>query len=102
MSKITSNTKELALKQRDELLTALKTRFEGNLNRHQAVEWAKVQARLEARPEKLWSLDEMESTGGEPDVIGQDKKTGETIFNDCSAETPKGRTSLCYDRAAWD
>ena len=87
--------------QREELLKTLKTRFEKNLNRHKGLEWAKVQAKLEARPEKLWSLHEMESTGGEPDVVGQDKKSGEFIFFDCSAETPKGRVSVCYDREGW-
>ncbi len=84
--------------QREELLRALKARFEKNLNRHKGLEWAKVQAKLEASAEKLWSLHEMERTGGEPDVVGQDKKTGEYIFFDCSAESPKGRTSVCYDR----
>ena len=88
-------------KQREELLKALKARFEKNLNRHKGLDWAKVQARLEANPEKLWSLNEMESTGGEPDVVGQDKKSGECIFFDCSAETPKGRVSVCYDREGW-
>ena len=83
---------------REELLKALKARFEKNLNRHKGLEWAKVQSRLEANAEKLWSLNEMESTGGEPDVVGHDKKTGEYIFFDCSAETPKGRVSVCYDR----
>ena len=87
-------------KQREELLRALKTRFEKNMNRHKGLEWAKVQAKLEANTEKLWSLNEMERTGGEPDVVGYDKKTGEYIFHDCSAETPKGRRSLCYDREA--
>ena len=90
--------KELSPKQRDELLAALKARFEKNMARHQGLVWAKVQARLEANPEKLWSLQEMERTGGEPDVVGQDKKTGEYVFYDCSAESPKGRTSICYDR----
>ena len=94
--------KELSPKQREGLLTALKTRFEKNLNRHKGLDWAKVQARLEANPEKLWSLNEMERTGGEPDVVGHDKKTGEYIFFDCSAQSPKGRTSLCYDREALD
>jgi hypothetical protein len=87
-------------KQREELLRALKTRFEQNMNRHQGLEWAKLTAKLEANPEKLWSLGEMERTGGEPDVVGHDKKTGEYIFCDCSAESPKGRRSLCYDREA--
>src|SRR6267142_2585750 len=90
--------KELSPKQREELLSALKARFEKNMNRHQALEWAKVQAKLEANPEKLWSLNEMERTGGEPDVVGHDKKSSDYIFYDCSAETPKGRVSLCYDR----
>ena len=102
MKNITNNKKTLSTKQREELLTALKARFEKNLNRHKGLEWAKVQARLEASPEKLWSLNEMERTGGEPDVVGQDKKTGEYIFFDCSAQSPKGRTSLCYDREALD
>jgi hypothetical protein len=92
--------KDLNAKQREELLNTLQARFEKNMNRHQGLAWAKVQARLEAHPEKLWSLNEMESTGGEPDVVGQDKKTGEFIFYDCAAESPKGRRSVCYDRAA--
>ena len=87
-------------KQREELLSVLKTRFEENMNRHKGLEWAKVQAKLEANPEKLWSLNEMERTGGEPDVVGYDKTTGEFIFYDCAAESPKGRRSICYDRAA--
>lgn len=86
--------------QREELIRALKARFENNMNRHEGLEWIKVQARLEANPEKLWSLNQMESTGGEPDVVGDDKKTGEYIFYDCSAESPKDRRSLCYDREA--
>jgi hypothetical protein len=86
--------------QRDELLRTLKTRFEKNMNRHKDLEWAKVQARLEANPEKLRSLSEMERTGGEPDVVGHDEGTGEYIFYDCSAESPKGRRSVCYDREA--
>jgi len=90
--------KELSPKEREGLLKALKGRFEKNLNRHKGLEWARVQAKLEGNAEKLWSLNEMEKTGGEPDVIGQDQKTGEYIFFDCSAETPKGRTSVCYDR----
>ena len=89
---------ELPPKQREELLGALRDRFHKSMNRHKGLAWAKVQARLEAYPEKLWSLYQMESTGGEPDVVGQDKKTGEYIYFDCSAETPKGRTSVCYDR----
>jgi len=97
-----TNKKDLSPKEREELLEALKSRFEKNLNRHKGLDWAKVQARLEANPEKLWSVNEMERTGGEPDVIGQDKKTGEFIFVDCSEQTPSGRVSLCYDRAALD
>jgi hypothetical protein len=92
--------KDLKTKQREELLRALKARFEKNLNRHKGFEWAEVQARLEADPEKLWSLNEMERTGGEPDVVRYDKKTGEYIFYDCSAESPKGRRSICYDGEA--
>ena len=92
--------KELSPKQREELLNTLKARFEKNMNRHKGLAWAKVQAKLEAHTEKLWSLNEMESTGGEPDVVGYDKKTGEYIFYDCSAESPKGRRSVCYDREA--
>ena len=98
----TSNKKELSQKQREELLTALKARFEKNMNRHRSLEWAKVRARLEANTEKLWSLNEMERTGGEPDVVGHDQKTGEYVFYDCSAESPKGRTSVCYDREGLD
>lgn len=94
--------KELSPRQREELLRALKARFEKNMDRHKGLEWAKVQARLEAGAEKLWSLNEMEKTGGEPDVVGRDKKTGEYIFFDCSAETPRGRTSVCYDREGLD
>jgi len=96
------NKRELSSKQREELLKALKDRFEKNLNRHKGLDWAKVQARLEANAEKLWSLAEMERTGGEPDVVGQDNKLGEFVFFDCSAQSPKGRTSLCYDREALD
>nr|WP_274365624.1 MULTISPECIES: DUF4256 domain-containing protein [unclassified Paenibacillus] len=95
-----SNNKELPPEQREEILITLKTRFEKNMNRHQGLEWAEVQAKLEANPEKLWSLNEMERTGGEPDVVGYDKNTGEYIFYDCSAESPKGRRSICYDREA--
>ena len=94
------NKKELSPKQREELLNTLKARFEKNMNRHQGLEWAKVQAKLEANTEKLWSLNAMESTDGEPDVVGHDKKTGEYIFYDCSVESPKGRRSLCYDHEA--
>src|ERR1051325_8497923 len=90
--------KEMSPKQREELRSALKARFEKNMNRHKGLEWAKVQKKLEANPEKLWSLHEMERTGGEPDVVDHHKQTGEYIFFDCSAETPKGRTSVCYDR----
>jgi hypothetical protein len=92
-----SNKKDLSAEQREELLRALKARFEKNMNRHKGLEWAQVQAKLEANAEKLWSLNEMERTGGEPDVVGHDKKTGEYIFYDCSAESPKGRRSVCYD-----
>ncbi len=100
MNSTTTNKKELSTEQRVALLKALKARFEKNMNRHQGLEWAKVQAQLEANTEKLWSLNEMERTGGEPDVVGHDKTTGEYIFFDCSAESPKGRRSLCYDREA--
>ena len=102
MSNINSNKTKLSSEQRVELLRALKARFEKNMNRHKGLEWAKVQAKLEANTEKLWTLNEMERTGGEPDVVGQDKKTGEYVFYDCSPESPKGRTSLCYDREALD
>jgi hypothetical protein len=94
--------KELSPKRREELLSTLKARFEKNVNRHKGLEWAAIQAKLEANTEKLWSLNEMERTGGEPDVVGHDKKTGDYIFIDCSPETPKGRTSVCYDREALD
>src|SRR6187200_1744505 len=97
-----SNKRKLSSEQGEELLRILKARFEKNMNRHEGLEWAKVRARLEADTEKLWSLNEMERTGGEPDVVGHDKKSGEYIFFDCSAETPKGRTSFCYDREALD
>lgn len=97
-----SSLKELSSKQREELLAALKVRFEKNMNRHPGLEWAKVQSKLEASPEKLWSLNEMEWTGGEPDVVDHDKKTGEYLFFDCSPETPKGRVSVCYDREGWE
>src|SRR5246127_1095187 len=90
----------LSKEQREELLRALKARFEKNMNRHKGLEWAKVRAKLEANTEKLWSLNEMERTGGEPDVVGHDKKTGEYIFYDCAAESPKGRRSFCYDEKA--
>ena len=94
------NQKPLSPKQRQEILKTLKVRFEENMNRHAGVEWPKVLARLEADVEKLWSLNEMERTGGEPDVVGNDKKTGEYFFYDCAEESPKGRRSLCYDREA--
>ncbi|MFY9673182.1 MAG: DUF4256 domain-containing protein [Terriglobales bacterium] len=97
-----TNKKELSVGQCNELLGALKNRFEKNMNRHEGLEWSQVQAKLEAKTEKLWSLSEMERTGGEPDVVGHDKKTGEYIFYDCSAESPKERRSLCYDRDALD
>ena len=100
MNNMNSNKKKLSPEQREELLRTLKARFEKNLSRHKGLEWAKVQTRLEADPEKLWSLNEMERTGGEPDVVGHDKKSGEYIFYDCSAETPAGRRSVCYDREA--
>ena len=105
MKNSTSTKKQLSPKQREELLAALKARFEKNLNRHKGLKWVKVQSRLcgmEASAKKLWSLNEMERTGGEPDVVGHDKKTGEFIFFDCSAECPKGRTSVCYDREGLD
>jgi hypothetical protein len=98
MNNINSNKKELSSEQREELLRALKARFEKNMNRHKGLEWAKIQAKLEANTEKLLSLDQMERTGGEPDVVGHDKKTGEYIFYDCSPESPKGRRNVCYDR----
>ncbi len=99
INKMDSN-KELSPEEREELLRTLKARFEKNMNYHKDLEWAKVQAKLEANTEKLWSLNEMEITGGEPDVVGEDKKTGEYIFYDCSPESPKGRRSLCYDNEA--
>jgi len=97
---INSNKNDLSPQQRENLLRALTVRFEKNMNRHKTLEWARVQARLEANAEKLWSLNEMERTGGEPDVVGHDKRTDEYLFYDCSAESPKGRRSLCYDREA--
>jgi hypothetical protein len=102
MKKSDHNKKALSAAQCKELLGTLETRFENNMNRHKGVTWAKVQAKLKANPEKLWSLNEMERTGGEPDVVGYDKKTGEYIFYDCSAESPKGRRNACYDREAQD
>ena len=95
-----SNEKELSLEQREELLRTLKARFEKNMNRHKGLEWSKVQVKLEDNTEKLWSLSEMERTGGEPDVVGHDEKKDEYIFYDCSAESPTGRRSVCYDREA--
>jgi hypothetical protein len=95
-----NNKKQLSPEQREELLKILKARFEKNKSRHKGIEWSKVLAKLEANPEKLWSLDDMEITGGEPDVVGYDKKTDEYIFYDCSAESPKGRRSICYDGEA--
>ena len=100
MSKTISNKKKLSSEQRDELLGILKTRFEKNMKRHKGIAWANVQAKLEASPAKVWSLNAMEQTGGEPDVVGHDKKTGTFIFYDCSAESPKGRRSVCYDHEA--
>jgi hypothetical protein len=94
------NKKNLSPKQREELLRTLKARFEKNMKRHKGFEWNKILGKLEANPGKLWSLNEMESTGGEPDVVGHDKKTGEYIFYDCSAESPQGRRSFCYDHEA--
>jgi len=100
MKTINSNKKKLSSEQSSELLKTLKVRFEKNMNRHKGLEWAKVQAKLEANSEKLYSLNEMEITGGEPDVVGHDKKTGEYVFYDCSTESPKERRSLCYDHEA--
>lgn len=100
MNNMNRNKKKLSPEENQELLKALKARFEKNMNRHKGLEWAKVQAKLEANTEKLWSLNEMERTGGEPDVVGHDKKTGEYIFYDCSVESPAGRRSVCYDREA--
>jgi len=100
MNAIKSSKKQLGSGEREELLKTLETRFGKNLSRHKGLEWAKVKAKLDANPEKLCSLNEMEKTGGEPDVVGQDKKTGEYIFFDCSADTPKGRRSFCYDGEA--
>lgn len=100
MYKINSNKKQLSLEQSEELLSVLKARFEKNRNRHKSLEWATIQTKLQANPDKLWSLNEMERTGGEPDVVGQDRKAAEYIFYDCSAESPQGRRSFCYDREA--
>ncbi len=93
---------KLSLKETEELLKTLKTRFEKNKHLHKGIDWSKVEAKLKAKPEKIWSLNEMESTGGEPDVVGYDKKAGEYIFYDCAADSPKGRRSFCYDRKALD
>lgn len=101
MKNSTSDKRQLSPKQREELLGALKARFEKNLNRHNGRDWAMVQAKLEASPNKLWSLAEMERTGGEPDVVGHDKRTGEIILMDCAPESPAGRRSVCYDREGW-
>ena len=100
MENINNSIKELSLEQREELLKVLKIRFEKNMNFHKGIEWSEVQEKLETNTEKLWSLNQMEETGGEPDVIGYDKETGEYIFCDCSAESPKGRRSICYDHEA--
>ena len=100
MSKSKNTKKKLAAAERDELIGILRARFEKNGKRHKGIEWASVQARLDANPDKLWSLNEMEQTGGEPDVVGFDKKTGEYIFYDCSPESPKERRSICYDHEA--
>lgn len=100
MSKVASNKKKLSAEEKTSLFNTLKTRFEKNMHRHKGLVWADVQARLEAAPEKQWSLNAMESTEGEPDVVGFDKKTGEYIFNDCAAESPKGRRNTCYDPEA--
>ena len=109
MNTVKSIKKKLASKQpalpadrRKELVNTLRVRFDKNMKRHKGIEWAKVEVKLEADPEKLWSLNEMEETGGEPDVVGFDKKTGEYIFYDCSAESPRGRRSICYDQEALD
>jgi len=99
---LSSDKKELSPQQREELLKILQARFEKNMHRHRGLEWAKVRARLDTNPEKVWSLNEMERTGGEPDVVGHDEKTDNYLFYDCSPETPKGRTSLCYDREGLD
>ncbi|MFT3934838.1 MAG: DUF4256 domain-containing protein [Chitinophagaceae bacterium] len=97
-----SSKKKLSAEEKNVLLATLKTRFEKNAKRHAGIEWAKVQAKLEANADKLWSLNEMEKTGGEPDIVGFDKKTGEYTFYDCAAESPNGRRSLCFDKQAWD
>lgn len=100
MKNVTASRKELPAKQRDDLIEILTARFEKNMSRHKVLRWSDVKTKLETQPEKLWSLSEMERTGGEPDVIGQDKKRGEFLFVDCSPQSPEGRTSICYDREA--
>ena len=100
MAKTNRNKKSLTPEQRDELLSTLKERFEGNMTRHKGITWTRVQAKLESHPAKLWTLNEMERTGGEPDIVGHDRKADEYIFCDCSVESPKGRRSVCYDREA--
>jgi hypothetical protein len=102
MNNMKSHKRELSPAQREELLKTWKARFERNLSRHSGIEWPTVQARLETKPEKLWSLAEMERTGGEPDVVGQDRKSGEFVLVDCAAQTPQGRVSACYDREGWE
>lgn len=97
-----NNKKELSAEQQEELLNVLKTRFEKNMNRHKGIQWANIEMKLKADHQKLWSLDQMEETGGEPDVVGLDDKTGKYLFYDCAPESPKGRRSVCYDRAAWE
>lgn len=102
MSKIKNEAKKLSTQEREKLLVALQNRFEKNMHRHKGIDWKSVRTKLEAKPDKMWSLNVMEETGGEPDVVGQDKKSGEYIFYDCAAESPKGRRSYCYDREAWE
>jgi hypothetical protein len=102
MAKTRNSKTALSRDERDRLLTTLKTRFEANMKRHKGLEWARVQARLEASADRLWALSEMERTGGEPDVVGHDTRAGEYLFVDCSPESPQGRRSLCYDREAWE
>ena len=102
MAKLSGNRNKLSAKESEQILEVLKTRFEKNMSRHKGIEWAKVRGRIDANPDKLWSLNEMERTGGEPDVVGHDKKTGAFVFYDCAPETPKDRRSVCYDRQALD
>jgi len=102
MKKTNTANKKLSTDEHKQLLATLKSRFEKNMNRHKGIDWVSVQSKLEANPEKMWSLSVMEETGGEPDVVGYDKKSGEYIFYDCAAESPKGRRSLCFDREAWE